>query len=592
MKKEVPARTLSSRDVYISGLAVFLVSFLYFIVFGNYALYFLETQTIFLYKIEYLKTFLAKPGGLLEYLAKFITQFYAGRIEGSLLISLLIALPSLTLYRINRLLIKLNSFSWLLLTIPPVVLLLMHAWYFHTPEYVIGFNLLLLYYLFAIKADTPAKNVWLLAFYPFFYYAAGTFALIFTVLYTFHHLFSKRAGTAYKYPVFLLLVALTTILIFWKLILLQPFALFLLSPFPLLESSVYSATVISLTAFLIIYPLIARYTADYKNTRRLNWHYSLASVILISGAGIVCLFSIYDQQTRRVIELERYSFRGEYQKAAELHEKKPSLNLIGQYFYNYALSESGQLCERLFEGRQDFLAGSLVLPWGDVHLNRGAYFYYAVGLINEAHRWAYEEMVVFGYRPQNLQILAKTSLINGDLRMARKYLALLKKTLYYRKWAIDYEKLADDPSQIEVHPELGEKIKLLPSNNFFIQFNEPQNNLPYILEGQPGNKKAIEYYIAGLLLTKKVELAVNTVKDLKASGYTSIPRHLEEAILIYYDSTKEFPDFGGLRMNPSTLARFDQYRSTYMAARSNPATVKQVMEERFGNTFWYYFHFK
>jgi hypothetical protein len=176
--------------------------------------------------------------------------------------------------------------------------------------------------------------------------------------------------------------------------------------------------------------------------------------------------------------------------------------------------------------------------------------------------------------------------------MAKKYISILKKTIYYRKWTREFEKLADNPDLIRTHPELGAKLKILPKSNFFIQFNEPQNNLPLILEGQPDNKKAIEYYLAGLLLTKKVEIAVNNIKNMEESGYTRIPRHIEEAIMIYYNSMQVFPDIGGLPFSDKTMKRFDQYFAAYIEARNNPALLKEKMQERFSNTFWYYFHFK
>jgi len=293
-----------------------------------------------------------------------------------------------------------------------------------------------------------------------------------------------------------------------------------------------------------------------------------------------------------VVEIERLFYQDKWNEVIRLQEKKPATNLIGEYFYNIALSETDQLCDRLFFGPQDFLAGSLVLPWSDIHLDRGGYFYYTIGLINEAHRWAYEEMVVFGYRPQNIRLLVKTSLINGDYAMAKKYLGILKRTIYYRHWAKEFERLADNPGLIQSHPELGPKLKLLPKNNFFIQFNEPQNNLPLILEGQPDNKKAIEYYLAGLLLTKKVEIAVNNIINMKESGYTRIPRHIEEAVLIYYNSTRKFPDLAGLQLNVETMGRFDDYFAAFVQARNDPSTMKEKMQEKFGNTFWYYFHFR
>ena len=246
----------------------------------------------------------------------------------------------------------------------------------------------------------------------------------------------------------------------------------------------------------------------------------------------------------------------------------------------------------MFFGSQDFGSGSLVLPWGDEHLNRGAYFYYSIGLINEAQRWAYEEMVVYGYRPQNIEILAKTSLINGDFRMAEKYINILKRTIYYRDFAKKYLKMTDNPDLINSDPELSAKRKILPKSSFFIQFNEPQNNLPLILSAQPDNRKAFEYYIAGLLLTKNIEVVMNNVSKMKEAGYTRIPRFIEEAILIYYNSTKKYPDLGGLKVSPDTQERFSQYFAAFVEARKNSSTLKETMQKKFGNTFWYYYHFK
>jgi hypothetical protein len=307
---------------------------------------------------------------------------------------------------------------------------------------------------------------------------------------------------------------------------------------------------------------------------------------------VFILTGTYNSQTARVVELQRLIFDEKWKDAAAIQEEKPARNLIGEYFYNIALSETDQLCDRLFSASQDFGTNALVLPWGDEHLNRGAYFYYSIGLMNEAHRWAYEEMVVYGQRPQNIEMLAKTSLINGKYAMARKYINILKRTIYYRKEAKGLEKLADNPALINSDPEFGPRLKLLPIENFFIQFNEPQTNLPIILASQPDNRKAFDYYMAGLLLTKNVETIVEVTGKMKSAGYKRIPRHIEEAVLIYYNSTKVMPDLGGLTISRDAINRFDQYFTAYMASRNiPPAKLKEKMQKQFGDTFWYYFHF-
>ena len=98
--------------------------------------------------------------------------------------------------------------------------------------------------------------------------------------------------------------------------------------------------------------------------------------------------------------------------------------------------------------------------------------------------------------------------------------------------------------------------------------------------------------MAWLMLGKNVDILVNNIRLMKNMGFTRIPRHIEEAILIYYNSQKVYPDMGGLMISTETNARFDQYFSAYVTARQNPSTLSEKMQEQFGNTFWWYFHFK
>ena len=592
MSKTKKSKPVRDSDIYVSLGLFFLMTFVYFYLLGNYVLFFQETQSLFVFSAEYLNNYLIRPGGPLEYAARFLTQFYAGRFSGSIIVSLVLTLPGIILFFVNRRLMSGNSLSPVLLMVPSFIMFLMQANYYHMMECNLGFLMILVFYLFSVSPTGKYHKIIVLCLFPLFYYLAGAYALIFVIMYLIHNLSVEKTGQNYFFPILLVIVAAVSVLVSWKLIFLQPFEHFVLSPLPVLENNTYKAAFVILTGCMVFYPLLPKVASSKKPLLQNGRIYSFISIIILFSVTAYLLSGIYNPQTSRVLELEKLVFSEKWDEAVMFHEKKPSRNLIGQYFYNIALSETDQLCERLFSGSQDFGAGSLVLPWGDAHLNRGAYFYYSIGLINEAHRWAYEEMVVYGYRPQNIEMLAKTSLINGDYRMTRKYINILKKTIYYRKWAKELEKLVDEPGLIRSHPELGSKLNILPGTNFFIQFNEPQNNLPYILEGQPDNRKAIEYYLAGLLLTKKVEIAVNNIRNMKGSGYTRIPRHLEEAALIYYNSTRVFPELGGLTINPETLARFDHYFAAFIEARKDPSSARQKMQEKFGNTFWYYFHFR
>jgi hypothetical protein len=584
--------SIRNSDNYISAGIFFMIAFVYFCFIGNYALYFQETQSLFVFSSEYLHEHLMKPGAPLEYIARFLTQFYYSKLIGSVLLTLVLALPAFILLKIDRRLMPGNFLSPAFIILPSVLLMLMQVNYYHMMEYNLGFVIIFSFYLLTVSLNKKIRIIIVLTLFPLFYFIAGAYALIFVVMYIVHNLLLEKKARRYIPSILLLIVASLTFLISWKVVFLQPVEQFVLFPLPLFESVFYTLIFSLMAGCVIFYPLISRLGPRWKESRFNTRLYSNISSAIIYIVAIIGLSALYNPQTARVIEMEKLVFRQKWNEAVRFQEKHPSRNLIGQYFYNIALSETDQLCDRLFTGGQDFGTGSLVLPWGDVHLNRGAYFYYAVGLINEAQRWAYEEMVVYGSRPQNMELLAKTSLIKGDYVLAGKYINILKKTIYYRREAKEFERLANDPELIKTDPELGNKLRLIPRGNFFIQFNEPENNLPLILASQPDNRKAFEYYIAELLLAKNVEAVINQVKYMKGIGYTRIPRCIEEAIMIYFNSQRVYPDLGGLSISEETATRFGRYFTNYIAARQAPSTLKEKMQNQFGDTFWYYYHFK
>ncbi len=585
-------RTIKGKGIFISAGIFFLAAFGYFFFVANYVLYFQETQSLFVFSAEYLGKYILKPGGLLEYTGRFLTQFYADRLTGSLILSVILTLPCVILYFIAGRIKRGFSFPLLFIMIPSCLMLIMQANYYHLMEYNIGFILILGYYQLSVLSDKKFYKILVLVIWPLFYYLAGAYALIFAIMYILNNLILTRGKQGLFHSLILLVIVAASFLIFWKILFFQPVEHILFFPLPLLENTIYRSAFILLTVYLIFYPLICSTNIGDKYSWLNKRIFSFLSVVFVLMVGALILVKIYSPQTARVVELEKLIFNEKWQEAINYQEKKPAKNLIGVYFYNIALSETNQLCDRLFFGNQDFGSGALVLPWGDEHLNRGAYFYYTVGLIKEAQRWSYEEMVVYGYRPENIKLLAKTSLINGDFRMAEKYINILKKTIYYRDIAKEYSKIVSNPDLVYSDPELSSKRKILPKSRFFIQFNEPQNNLPLLLSSQPDNRKAFEYYIAGLLLTKNIEVVMKNIGKLKEAGYDHIPRFIEEAVLIYYNSTKSYPDLGGLKVSSDTQERFTKYFSAFVEARKDPSTLKETMQKKFGNTFWFYYHFK
>ncbi len=594
-RKMQKSRSISGKfnefDVWLFIAVFFISSFVFFISAGSYILFFQEQQHLFVYLPDFLSKFFVKPGGPLELAGEFFTQFYFSTLTGSIILSLILSLPAVVLHFVNRRLKTGNLYSIVLLLIPSLALFLMQSHYYHTMTYNLGYLLVLLYFLFASSSESRKVQVATLIIYPLFYYITGAYAFIFAGLYIIYTLFYSKGIRKLYYT--LLIAALTGVLLIVSesKIFLIPLKQLLTYPLPSVNNTTHRYLTVFLNGFVILYPAVSYVPGSWKTMKPALkiLRYAIPAFIYIL-AGIM-LITRYNPDVARVINLEKLVFDEKWSEAVTYYEKYPSRNLIGQYFYNVSLTETDQLCERMFFSHQDFGVKSLFLPWDDEHLNWGSHVFYAIGLINEAHRWAYEELVVYGYRPHNLKMLVKTNIINGNSRMAKKYIGILKKTLFYKRWAEDYEKFTVDTTSIKTDPVLGKKIEIMPHDNFFIFLDSPEENLPLLVESNPGNRRAFEYLMAWLLLSKDVETAVMNIPKMKELGYTKLPRHIEEAVMIYYNSKRVMPDMKGLAVSYATTERFSRYVATYSALRQRAALTKDKMESEFGNTYWFYFHF-
>jgi hypothetical protein len=261
------------------------------------------------------------------------------------------------------------------------------------------------------------------------------------------------------------------------------------------------------------------------------------------------------------------------------------------FLNNVALCETGKLNDMLFHFPQMPDGSTLFLKWemqGEV-LRRGAYFYYTIGMVNEAQRWAFENMVIKGNTPEGLKMLIKTSLINGNPEMASKYISILKNTLFYNKEALKYEKLLFNDKLVESDPDLGEKKKTKVKSDFFVISDNPYINLERILATDSLNRKAMDYKLAFLLLKKDFKSIAQLLPKLEGFGYRKMPVHIEEAALEFKVlKLGPLPQPGNLTFRPETEIRWGDFILTFKGFNNNLQAAEPTLRSKFGDTFWYY----
>ena len=126
---------------------------------------------------------------------------------------------------------------------------------------------------------------------------------------------------------------------------------------------------------------------------------------------------------------------------------KPTRQMV--LYKNLALFRLGRAGNEMFTYPEGAVQQNA--PW-KVRITQvgGKLIYYHYGKENFCYRWCMEDGVEFGWKAETLKFMARTSMLNHEWTVARKYLDLLKKTTFHRQWAERYERLLDTPEAFDL----------------------------------------------------------------------------------------------------------------------------------------------
>ncbi|MDE7096040.1 MAG: hypothetical protein K2O47_00935, partial [Muribaculaceae bacterium] len=87
--------------------------------------------------------------------------------------------------------------------------------------------------------------------------------------------------------------------------------------------------------------------------------------------------------------------------------------------------------------------------------------YYNMARFNESYRWAMEHTVQYGKRVFFLKYMVKDALMNGEIRLARRYNEILRSTMFHREWAENMNRYIEDPALIAASPEFRNVLAVI-----------------------------------------------------------------------------------------------------------------------------------
>ncbi len=268
---------------------------------------------------------------------------------------------------------------------------------------------------------------------------------------------------------------------------------------------------------------------------------------------------------------------------------------------NRALYFRGELLERMFAYPQALDMPSLALVYESATTmaestpRQCSEILFELGRINESEHMGYEALEVYGDRPEILKRLALINVIKGEPEAARRFLALLQRSMLHGRWADACRRGLDADPTLSGVPVVAARRELMLVCDSVDDTAHLETMLLQLLERNRRNRMAFEYLMAHYLLTRQLDkLAANVGRfdDFDDFDYPGFPRHCEEALLIHLASrgSQDF-DFGTRRISLDTQRRLREFLTTEGRLREDPAAAFAALYPDFGDSYFFTYVF-
>ena len=570
-------------------LFLFVVLFVFLQITGEYHFYYVEQNQLFQFSGSYLITKFFYPGGLALLLAEFFVQFFALPYVGAAITAfLLTAVGICTMFILKR--IAPTSELYLLYILPVLFLLCLHFDFNYFVQGTIAYILFLkVLYGYVYIQSFKKRLIFALVMLPLLFWWGGAVAILFAVCVL---LWEAINRTNRGYLIFL--VGVEAVLLGVSSVY---FAILGEYRFAFLPDAYYNPE-LSPNIFIyyswICFPLLLLIASLFRNRkslplRRLVVENTAQLLIIILLCWLVVPRYI-DRNSDKIKEFDYFTRTEQWNKIIDECEGKSLDNFLYLCYLNMALAEKGQLADRLFEFDQRGPQG-LIPQWNKTAIISTILsdIYFTVGDVPLSQEMAFESFVSSSEEgnPRMLKRLIQTNLIYGAYPIAEKYIDLLEKTFYYRKWATDHRRFLYNDEAVENDPLLGAKRKDLLPVNYLARISI---DLQQMAEHNPSNTLPVQYLGSMYLLSKEM----NAFKMLVEKYYGTevlpvLPISFQEGIIILAEHDQEY--WTRFRLSKAVVSRFAEYKRQMIANRKSGAAAG-VLAQTFGDTYWYYFTFK
>lgn len=560
------------------------LSLWFWIVLSPGTLRFLETTQFFPYTWTHLREALSYPGGIAVYISEFAAQFFLFSVPAGIIVTLAFLILQQLSWRLISTFCQADNDTWYPLSFIPAFC----AWaYLCVFGNMFSGIVAVCAALGAANAYVRSRNTWAAPIMALMlYYVAGPAAYVFVAICIIDIIRRKSLSSAASTLAAVGLMASVPLLCSFFVQYTTKELYLGINIFN--QPEIYTATWYVL-AFSTPVACILATVLPRKISGAADWACCATLAIAVFAGGWFYMIKNCNPIFERIYEYDKMACNEDWDGILARGLKTPPASQAEATAIDLALAMKGTLLTDMFKYFQpgftalfpDYAQGYIVT------LTAGESVFRA-GLLNTARHYAYEEYESypnFKVSSRFMKRIAEIDLINGNYKLARRYLKDLSHTLFYSRWARRYLK---NPASVAQDMEYARLMQYVDSSDFLYSDTSDDDKREMLrrMVGKTGKYDVpAQYLIAYDLLAKDLYSLRSDIKLIDFGG--EIPPLVQQAAVMFSSAFEDVTDEELALASQETVSRYADFHDA-LATGKTPGFISG----NFGTTYWYYYSSK
>lgn len=557
---------------------------------------FQEQYQMFLFDTGYFLKRIVLPGGLADYISEFLVQFYYMPVLGGAIIALLLMGIQAAVWGLMKQYGARHDFpGYLLSFLPSIALWCAMGDQNVLLSFVVAlFGALVIGWIHNRFHNRLVKVVFELVSTALVYWFLGPVVFVYVVLMigdTLENALQKgNVLSGIGYSVCILILTIAWILLSTQTLQYPVSRLFLGLNYYRYPGVTFLLIyiVMALAAFIPFLGMVHPHSSALQKWQKSKWVMAVAYVIVLF-ASVCGIRTSFDELTYEMIDYDFWIRTEQWNKIIEHAEKKPATSPLGVSSVNLALSQTGQLPDRLFEFYQNGAEG--LFPAFSRDMTSPVFtseVFYRLGMVNDAERYMFEAQEAIPNFRKSARLtrrIAECEIINGNYEVAAKLLRRLQKTIFYSNWANQTMALLGNEKAINRHPIYGKLRKYREKKqDFLFSDREMDQMLGLLFLNDKSNKMAYEYLMCYVLLQRDFNKFMQYYPLGRFVGYDHIPRSFQEILIEQWMKTHNDPRTIPYSVDTQNVNNTLNFIQIYLRNPKDP----QLSQQPYVSNAWHY----